>query len=241
MILPITFKNTPYRVAGSAKYTGDLILMPEVIYYFPHTDVANKRFLVVAIVLFIVLSPLLAAVSAYLLLVFGFLFVLLLVAVGISIPNLIREMLLSGITSGIERAWELHKESQERPHYTPEANHEQQQPETVDLSPLLNPYPIILYPTLWYSLILDSALLAMKENRSVSRHSLPAPIRFSKGDIQDISVSSMGLLRIKTEFDMEHKFYVGILRKDMLKMSLMEGGFISQFDAPNNSFNRSAS
>ncbi|HEX8749109.1 MAG TPA: hypothetical protein VF717_18175, partial [Pyrinomonadaceae bacterium] len=59
--LPITFRNVPHSVAGSSKYQGDLILTPELIYYFPHTDVATKRFLIIAIVLLIVLAPLLVA------------------------------------------------------------------------------------------------------------------------------------------------------------------------------------
>jgi hypothetical protein len=223
MILPITFKNVPYKVAGSVKYKGDLILTPGVIYYFPHTDVANKRFLVIAIILFIVLSPLLAAISIWVLVVFGSLFILLFVVAGFFSPDLIVEM----VSSAIKKAWELNKEAQETHHHTPEPNDEQQQPETVGLSPLINPYPIILYPTLWYSLILDSAFLALKENKSLSRHSIPTPTRILKSDIRDISLSFTGLLLIKTEFDMENKFYLGILRKDMLKKFLIEGGYFS--------------
>lgn len=223
MILPMTFGNVVYRAAGSSKYKGDLILTPEAIYYFPHTDVANKRFLVITIILLIVLAPLLAAISIWLLYVFVSLYIGLFVVVGLLKPDLIVEM----VSSAIKKAWEVNKEFQERDRHTPELKDEPQQSEISGLSSPINLYPIILYPTLWYSLILGSALLTLKENRSLSRHSLPAPIRFSKSRIQHISLSSKGVLTIETEYDMENEFHLSNLRKDMLKKGLIEGGFIS--------------
>jgi hypothetical protein len=226
MALPVIFRNVSYRVAGSSKYKGDLILTPEAIYYFPQHDATNKRFLVIAIILLIVSLPLLVAIAwIFARVIFLYLMVVLFVfvAVGVSTPDLIVEML----TSAIEKAWELIKDSQVRHHHIPEPNDELQLSETVALSTPISLYPIILYPTLWYSLILDSALLALKENKPLSRYSLPAPIRFSKGDVRDISLSSRGLLIIKTEYDMENEFNLDSSRKDMLKNGLIEGGFIS--------------
>jgi hypothetical protein len=223
MILPMTFGNVVYRAAGSSKYKGDLILIPEAVYYFPHTNVANKRSLVIVIILLIVLAPLLASISILFLYVFLSFCLVVFAFLGILKPDLIVDM----VSGFIKEAWELKKNSQERHRYTADQSDEQQQSEAVNLYTPINLYPIILYPTLWYSLILESALLTLKENKSLSPYSLPTPIRFSKSHIQHISLSSKGVLTIKPEYDVENKFHLSNVREDMLKKGLIEGGFIS--------------
>lgn len=226
MTLPVIFRNVSYRVAGSSKYKGDLILTPEVIYYFPQPDATNKRTLVIAIILLIVSLPLLVAI-AYLLLRTVALYLALVLLVFVAFGLTFQDLTVEILSSIIEKAWELIKDSQVRHHHIPEPNDELQLSEIVALSTPISLYPIILYPTLWYSLILDSALLTLKENKSLSRYSMPTPVRFSKGDIRDISLYSKGLLIIETEYDMENEFHLGSSRKDMLKKGLIEGGFIS--------------
>lgn len=41
--LPISMGKSVYMVAGERGYEGDLIVTPNVIYYFPHTDLVRRR------------------------------------------------------------------------------------------------------------------------------------------------------------------------------------------------------
>jgi hypothetical protein len=234
MILPIVFRNVSYSVAGSSKYKGDLILTPEVIYYFPHTDVVNKRFLVTAIMLLVVLGPLFIVSATCILYVLA----VALIVLAFTFPSFAQGLAVDMVSSFIKRVLELNQELKERPPDNPEQNEAPQQPEPGALALHLYPYTIILYPELWYPypiilcpalsypLILDIAVLMLNENQSFSS-SLHAPLRFSKDKILRLSLLFRGLLIIETEFDMKNRFHIGILRKDILRKGLREGGFIS--------------
>ena len=37
------FEKAKYKIAGNYAYSGDLIITKEIIYYFPHTDLVQKR------------------------------------------------------------------------------------------------------------------------------------------------------------------------------------------------------
>ena len=43
MSLPIRVKNVRYKVAGKYAYQGDMIITAGVMYYFPHTDLIQRR------------------------------------------------------------------------------------------------------------------------------------------------------------------------------------------------------
>jgi len=43
MSIPILFKSVSYKVAGEYAYKGDLVVTHGVLYYFPHTDLIQKR------------------------------------------------------------------------------------------------------------------------------------------------------------------------------------------------------
>lgn len=39
---PILFENINYKIADQEIYSGDLVIMPLVIYYYPHTDLTKQ-------------------------------------------------------------------------------------------------------------------------------------------------------------------------------------------------------
>jgi hypothetical protein len=90
-------------------------------------------------------------------------------------------------------------------------------------TPTLDPqylYPLILYPALWYPLILDALI---EDTESVLAESLPKPIRLAVGAIKRTRLTAMGTLVIETEFDMNHRFRLGLIRKRKARKALMEG------------------
>jgi hypothetical protein len=206
MILPLCFRNVPYKVAGSSKYKGDLILTHEIIYYFPHTDIATKWFSIIGTICFVV---------------FGILAIPVLFVLGIIFPAAAQEAIKSLLESGFKGAWKVMKNGR---HSIPEQNNELLHPENVDAS-LVNLFPLILHPVLWYRLILDCAVLTLKENQSVLSSSLPAPMRFSKNGIHCLSLSFIGTLTIETEFDMKNRFSLGVFKKDLLRRGLKAARF----------------
>jgi hypothetical protein len=223
MSVPIIFTNISYSVAGSSTYRGDLILTKGMIYYFPHTDVANKRFLLTAIILAVLVGPLLLLSAMYVVIVFAALF---LVLILIFFPAFFREAALEA-GSKVFKAIIDSGENVDQGHNTPgqEAAHEPPQSVSSAIAP--NFYPLILYPVLWYAFILDSAVLVLNENKSLSRHSLPSPIRLPKLKILGIELSSNGLLTVETDFAMKNQFRVGVSSAEALRAALIEAGFIS--------------
>lgn len=43
MNLPVRLKNVRYKVAGKYAYKGDMIVTEGIVYYFPHTDLVQRR------------------------------------------------------------------------------------------------------------------------------------------------------------------------------------------------------
>lgn len=230
MILPLTFSNVTYQVAGSSKYRGDLIVTQGVIYYFPHTDAANRRFTVIVKILLIVLGPFLALTVMYLLyagLHIVAIFAGVLLVLGISFVSFTQGLVVEMVSSVVKQAWEIISEPRKRPIDIPEQDDKMAPPETDALQQPLNLYPITLSPALWHSLMLQSAFLVLKEDRSGIRDSLPAPTRFTKNRICRLSLSVTGILTVETEFDMKNNFHTDISSQEDLRTALKKGGFIS--------------
>lgn len=209
MTLPASFKNVSYKVAGSFTYIGDLIVTERVVYYFPHTELAGTIYKIGYLgwallgVMLILIAPLL----------------LLRKAAENAAEEGLTELLVKPNTpegksarkeAAAYQAWQTKLEDS-----YPKGNL------TVDLV-----YPLILYPAIWYPLLLDSAIAQVKEGRSILMESVPEPVRISSNMIKGVSVTRMAKLIIETEFEMEHRFRVGWLRKKALHKALNQAGYL---------------
>lgn len=76
---------------------------------------------------------------------------------------------------------------------------------------------------------LDAHLAELKKQVREPGHfgmSLPAPMRFARGDITGLSFESAGTLKFQAHFD-HHDFFVNQKRMKLLQSALQEGGFLS--------------
>jgi hypothetical protein len=74
---------------------------------------------------------------------------------------------------------------------------------------------------------LDAYIDDMKKERSAVTLStyLPIPIRYTKADIKNLSLTLMGSVSFEAHYD-THFYNVGLARKKVLRASLSEAGFI---------------
>lgn len=161
------FENSKYKVAGSFAYKGDLIITKGVIYYFPHTDLVQKRINTVVSTMAVVAGP-----------------------YGVA-SSMIRNLALPDSTDRDSQMFTAttHETIQNR---------------------------------------LDESIKQMKEDRSSVTLStaLPLPMRFSQADIQNMTISFLGLLKFDAHFD-THVFSAGFASRSKLRGGLIENGFIS--------------
>lgn len=206
MTLPASFRNVSYKVAGSFTYIGDLIVTERVVYYFPHTELAGMIYKI-GYLGWALLGGMILLVAP---------FALLKKAAEKGVEELLvkpntPEGKLARKEAADYRAWLIKLEDS-----YPKGNL------TAELV-----YPLILYPAIWYPLLLDSAIAQMREGRSILMESVPEPVRISSNMIKGISVTRMAKLIVETEFEMKHRFRIGWLRKKILLKALNDAGYLT--------------
>lgn len=75
---------------------------------------------------------------------------------------------------------------------------------------------------------LDAHISALKKERRRPEDfsiSLPLPMRFTRDDIQELSLKFMGKLTFEAHFD-KHDFFVNPKRKQTLREALRDAGFL---------------
>jgi hypothetical protein len=206
MTLPASFRNVSYKVAGSFTYIGDLIVTERVVYYFPHTELAGMIYTIGYLgwalwggMIAILMAPFILQDVAE----EGF--------KELVVRPHTRERKLARKEAADYRAWLTKLEDS-----YPKGNL------TVELV-----YPLILYPAIWYPLLLDSAIAQIREGRSILMDSVPEPVRISSNMIKGISVTRMARLIVETEFEMKHRFRIGWLRKKVLLKALNDAGYLT--------------
>lgn len=207
MSQPAQFRIVTYKVAGSATYVGELIITERVIYFFPQTEF-TAIFYTVGYLGWGILWGTLGLVT---LLITPFLMKDLATNPA---ESLLKRVVVDPLTPAGQLA---HKQDVE--HYSSLAEIENSYPKPkLDVQFL---WPIISYPELWYPLILDSLIAQLKDTQTISAESLPSPARFVDDAIKGIRVTMLGNLILETDFDMIHRFRIGLIRKAKLKTALM--------------------
>lgn len=205
MYLPACFKLVNYRVAGSVTYLGDLVITENVIYYFPRAELAG---------LFYTVGYLGWAIF------WGILGSMMMIFAPETAKTMVKEELKKRLVKPYTPQGKFEREEEARfESWLTELENSYPRP-TFDPQYL---YPLILYPALWYPLILDALI---EGTESVLAESLPKPVRLAGSAIKRIRLTAMGTLVIDAEFDMNHQFRLGLIRKRRARKALMEGAYL---------------
>jgi hypothetical protein len=195
-------KDVHYEVAGAGGYRGDLVLTPDKVYFFPHTDVGStwlQHFAPISGIRRV-------SIPLDLILVISITAIL---GEGFGLEELAWEYWVTIIALSIwliRKTWEVGKRV-----FGPKLSLEQQIEAQADY---LN---IILEPEFLTSKILDRVVEEKKKmRRRFSAFGLPLPMSFQKSEIKNLTLTRMGTLIFETPSD-THKFYAGLMKKSTLE------------------------